>query len=85
MKKLLKMLFYANKSKNIHKICIIMYKKGKRVIRKKKDRRRLNRKYKDKSEKGLKETILDLDGTSWSNYGIESSLETEGAVPAPIL
>lgn len=23
-------------------------------------------------EKGLKETILDLDGTSWSNYGIES-------------
>ena len=53
MKKLLKMLFYANKSKNIHKICIIMYKKGKRVIRKKKDRRRLNRKYKDKSEKYL--------------------------------
>ena len=30
-----------------------MYKKGKRVIRKKKDRRRLNRKYKDKSEKYL--------------------------------
>ena len=27
-----------------------MYKKGKRVIRKKKDRRGLNRKYKDKSE-----------------------------------
>jgi len=27
-----------------------MYKKRKRVIRKKKDRRRLNRKYKDKSE-----------------------------------
>lgn len=23
-------------------------------------------------KKGLKETILDLDGTSWSNYGIES-------------
>lgn len=53
MKKLLKMLFYANKSKNIHKICIIMYKKGKRVVRKKKGRRRLNRKYKDKSEKYL--------------------------------
>lgn len=30
-----------------------MYKKGKRVIRKKKDRRRLNRKYKDKSGKYL--------------------------------
>ena len=53
MKKLLKMLFYANKSKKIHKICIIMYKKGKGIIRKKKDRRRLNRKYKDKSEKYL--------------------------------
>lgn len=30
-----------------------MYKKRKRVIRKKKDRRILNRKYKDKSEKYL--------------------------------
>ena len=32
---------------------MIMYKKGKRVIRKKKDRRRLNRKNKDKSGKYL--------------------------------
>ena len=30
-----------------------MYKKRKRIIRKKKDRRRLNRKYKDKLEKYL--------------------------------
>ena len=30
-----------------------MYKKGKRVIKKKKDRRRLNRKYKDNSRKYL--------------------------------
>ena len=30
-----------------------MYKRGKEEMRKKKDRRRLNRKYKDKSEKYL--------------------------------